>query len=113
MNISGKLTVGIWSVHLKIVGKLIAETKFLVLPSTIESDADTKKTVDELVENFYKLENICILNPSTNLDEFSKNFRCDGKKSFSFCHSSEWSSFFPDPKSEIDDIDKVNAVLVP
>ena len=94
--------VGIWKIELRTNGKLIFTKNFLVISSdsslVIEKESGHMKK--EWIENFklfYKFESICfkaIENSKLNQSYFHA-------KMFKRCEAAKWSSFYPDPKSDI------------
>lgn len=108
-NLKHPLTSGIWTVKLLQKKSLIGLTKFLVIPtlnSTLTKDLNTSQNqLDKMVANFYLIKDTCISYNQKNIREiigtYLGSYGSNLSLKFSECKKSMWSSFAPDPKSEL------------
>lgn len=110
LELNKKLSVGVWTVRLKVEEKILADLQFLVLPSRSNSDT----FVDSLVERFYSVDDFCSIDGGQLLNNDCSFINAYSRpKSVKQCKFTDWSSYSPDPKSQIDGLDAKNGVLKP
>jgi hypothetical protein len=94
---------GIWTCQLKYRGNVFIAKKFLVLPShpTFEKkNLDVVHMWEKNIKTFWRHTSICV--KSIENQSFKKSYF--HSKLFSSCFdSSKWSTFYPDPKSNLED----------
>ena len=94
---------GIWKIELRTKGKLIMTKNFLVIPSDndVLFEGENGPMKREWIDNFklfYKYDSTCF--KSIENSELQQSY--SHTKMFKSCvDSAEWSSFYPDPKSDL------------
>ena len=84
-----------------------AAIKFLVLPIESQEYEINQTALMILVEKFWSFDKFCIAS-NISLDDksyFSNSF----EDIIDDCKNLYWSSFFPDPKSDLNEIDEYNS----
>ena len=84
---------GEWKVELKYLGKLILFKKFLVLPKEIVFESEWLK----LVNKYWSFDSLCM----KSIENIPTNQTFSHGKMFNSCTVAEWSTFYPDPKSDL------------
>lgn len=106
------LQSGVWTLKIFQKKALVGLTKFLIAPSTVISEEGTKESnsslnnLDKMISNFYQIKETCISFNHKNIRELigsylGTNELNDNIHKFNECKKSLWSSFSPDPKSEL------------
>ena len=92
---------GIWSCEFRYQGKVFMTKKFLVLPKIEEFE--NGREISEIYKNFeifWKHNSICVKsieNQDLKISYFHSKF-------FKSCFdSTQWSTFYPDPKSDLEE----------
>lgn len=102
--LSAPLSQGVWLVKILHRKNLIGLCKFLIVPNyNVQNTKDllTEETdqIDNLVETFFTIRDICIIQGQQMLRFQSET---EQFKNLVECNKTKWSSRAPDPKSEID-----------
>ena len=84
---------GEWKVELKYLGKLILFKKFLVLPKEIVFESKWLK----LLNKYWSFDSLCM----KSIENIQTNQTYSHGKMFKSCIAAEWSTFYPDPKSDL------------
>ena len=88
LNVAGE-----WKVELKYLRKLILFKKFLVLPKENFSESKWSK----LINKYWSFDSICM----KSIENIQTNQTFSHGKLFKSCLEAEWSTFYPDPKSDL------------
>jgi protein xylosyltransferase len=115
-------TSGTWTVKIMQKKTLVGMTKFLITPSSImNSNSNNVKTkdlnssqnqLDKLISNFYVIKDTCISYNQKNIRDIIGSYlgnlggtndiyNSNNIIKFNECKKSLWSSYAPDPKSEL------------
>ena len=86
---------GEWKIELRHFGKLLLTKKFLVIPAYDEINFK-----ENLLENYWSFDSICI----KSIENIQTNQTHSHGKMFKSCLDAEWSTFYPDPKSDFSSI---------
>ena len=94
---------GIWKVELTHMKRVMVEKSFLVMPSgdmNVFENQTRRGEWLEYFEKFFNLESFCV----KSIENMKRNQSYFHERFFKSCFNLEakWSSFYPDPKSELD-----------
>lgn len=125
--LSHPLLPGVWSVICVSNGHLVAKEQFLVNPiggREIHSASSTIIHTDSSLEKFIQQDKLSgkdnVIDSDSRAAEFVKQFyivvdKCskdDIQDNLNKCSETEWSSFYPDPKSQIFGVDPQSGKLL-
>ncbi len=105
---------GVWTVKLDSISIndnstiTSIKTNFLIFPTKTEEVYINEKLLLALTQRFYSFDKFCLIN--SNLRD-KKYFSNSFEDVIEDCESSFWSTFYPDPKSDLDEFDENNADL--
>ena len=94
---------GVWKVELRHMGKLVLFKKFLVISDNETLSDENKSEWLNLFEKCWSFESSCI----KSIENIQTNQTYSHGKMFKSCmgdNGAEWSTFYPDPKSDIDNL---------
>jgi hypothetical protein len=93
---------GLWKVELRHMGKLILFKKFLVISDNETVFEESKSEWLNLFEKYWSFDSICV----KSIENIQTNQTYSHGKFFKSCmdDGAEWSTFYPDPKSDIDNL---------
>ena len=89
---------GEWKIEMRHFGKLLLTKKFLVIPENDESNFK-----ENLLGKYWSFDSICV----KLIENIQTNQTYSHGKMFKSCmgdDGAEWSTFYPDPKSDIDNL---------
>ena len=88
---------GEWKIEMRHFGKLLLTKKFLVIP-----DNDETNFKENLLGNYWAFDSICV----KSIENIETNQTYSNGKMFKSCLGAEWSTFYPDPKSDLTNINE-------
>ena len=94
---------GEWKIELRQMGKLILFKKFLVIADNETLLDESKSEWLNLFEKFWSFDSICV----KSIENIQTNQTYSHGRMFKSCmgdDGAEWSTFYPDPKSDIDNL---------
>ena len=86
---------GEWKIELRHFGKLLLTKKFLVIPENDERDFK-----ENLLGKYWSFDSICV----KLIENIQTNQTYSHGTMFKSCLDAEWSTFYPDPKSDFSSI---------
>ena len=90
---------GVWKIELRQMGKLILFKKFLVIADNETLFDESKSEWLNLFEKFWSFDSICV----KSIENIQTNQTFSHGSMFKSCIGAEWSTFYPDPKSNLED----------
>jgi hypothetical protein len=89
---------GEWRIELRHFGKLLLTKKFLVIPENDETlFHEIKSEWLNSINKYWSYDSICV----KSIENIKTNQTFSHAKMFKSCLRAEWSTFYPDPKSDL------------